>query len=118
MSIYGMVSDTIKRYGSSASVKTQGNTINTKAFIEPLRLKSKVYVGGERRLVGYDRTEKYLYIGLPEIALTENLTVIETAVGKYIVNRCEIYYVNDTPVYMWAILKTCGDDLEDDYESD
>ncbi len=118
MSIYKMVSDTIKRYGGSVNIVQDGKIIKSCAFVELLRLKNRIYVGNRRRELGFDRTEKYLYIGLPENPLVENSTVIETAERKYIVNRCEIYYVNDIPVYMWAVLKACGDDLEDDYESD
>ncbi len=118
MGIFNSVSDTINRYGCSVKIRTSGAECNTKAFIEPLRYKNKVYVGGEYRLLGFDRTEKYLYIGLPENVLAENSSVIEMQNSKYIVKRCEVYYLKDYPIYMWAILGTCGDDLEDDYESD
>lgn len=118
MSIYKMVADTIKRYGNKVEITTKNKTEHTKAFVEPLRYKNKIYVGDVKRLMGSDRTEKYLYVGLPENPLVENCSVIETAERKYIVNRCENYYVNDMPVYVWAILKAHGNDLEDDYEPD
>lgn len=116
MSINKMVSDTIKRYGTSVSISENEKNVKSYAFVEPLRYRNKIFVGNRYRLLGFDRTEKYLYVGLPENILTEKSTVIETAERKYIVNRCEMYYVNDSPVYMWAILKACGDNLEDDYD--
>lgn len=118
MGIFDSVTETINRYGSSVKIKNNGQTVNTKAFVQPLRYKNKIYVGGEYHLLGYNRTDKSLYIGLPRYPLTENSSVIEMQNNKYIVKRCEIYYLKDYPVYVWAILQPYGDDLEDDYESD
>lgn len=118
MSIIASVGETIKRYGCSVKFVTGERTVNTKAFIEPLRYKNKVYVGGQYYYLGFKRSEKYLYIGSPEFKLTENSTVIEMYGQKYIVKRCETYYTNDRPVYVWAILLPYGTALEDDYESD
>lgn len=118
MSIFNSVSDTIKRYGSAISITNGDDKLSTRAFVEPLRYKNKVYIGGQNRLLGFDRNEKYLYIGPPEHSLTENCSVIEMNDCKYIVKRCEIYYLKDYPIYVWAIMSPYGDDLEDDYESD
>lgn len=117
MSIIMSVSDTIKRYGSSLCVVTNGKKLATSGFVEPLRYKNKVYIGGEYHRLGFRRTEKYLYVGPCDVELCENESVIETQGDKYIVKRCEKYYVKDTPVYMWAILLPYGSILEDDYES-
>ena len=118
MGILSAVGDTIKRYGSNVNILENGESTSAKAFIEPLRYKNKVYVGGQYHIVGIKRSEKYLYIGSPENMLRENLSVIEMNGSKYIVKRCELYYVKDFPVYVWAILQPYGSALEDDYESD
>ncbi len=118
MSIIAAVGETIKRYGCSVKLVTGEKTVNTKAFVEPLRYKNKVYVGGQYHRLGFKRSEKYLYIGSPEFKLSENLTVIEMNGQKYIVKRCETYYADDRSVYVWAILLPYGTALEDDYESD
>lgn len=118
MSIITAVGETIKRYGCSLSILTGEKRMNTNAFVEPLRYKNKVYVGGEYHYLGFKRSEKYLYIGSPEIVPEENSSVIEMQNKKYIVKRCETYYVHDRPVYVWAILLPYGSALEDDYESD
>ena len=47
MSILNAVGDTIKRYGSSVNILENGESTSAKAFIEPLRYKNKVYVGGQ-----------------------------------------------------------------------
>ncbi len=118
MSILSSVVETIKRYGCNIRIINGDDSIGTKAFVEPLRYKNRVYVGGQYHHLGYKRTEKYLYIGPPEFSLDENSSVIEMHNNKYIVKRCEIYYVKDLPIYVWAILQPYGSALEDDYESD
>lgn len=118
MSIFSSVSGIIKRYGCSISISNGDDKVNTKAFIEPLRYKNRIYVGGQYHHLGVNRSEKYLYIGLPEYLLNENSSVIEMQSDKYIVKRCERYYVKDTAIYVWAILVPYGEELEDDYESD
>lgn len=118
MSIFSSIKETIKRYGNSVTIVEGDKKHNVTAFVEPLRYKNRVYVGGKYRLLGKDRDEKYLYIGYAENPLTEQYSVIEMQNSKYIVKRCETYYVKDYPIYVWAILTPYGDDLEDDYESD
>jgi hypothetical protein len=118
MSIFKSITDTIKKYGNNVKIISNENSFLTNAFIEPLRYKNRIYVGGEYRLLGYSRTERYLYVGPADIVLSENSSVIEMQDNKYIVKRCEIYYVKDNPIYVWAILLPCGEKLEDDYESD
>ena len=68
--------------------------------------------------MGFRKTEKYLYVGSPENKLIENASVIDLYGCKYIVKRCENYYVKNQIVYVWAILEHYGEVLEDDYESD
>lgn len=118
MSIFGSVLDTIKKYGNRVSISDGNAQVLSKGLVEPLRYKNKVYVGGKIRLLGKDQNEKYLYIGLPENKLTVDASVIESNNCKYIVKRCETYYLKDYPVYVWAIMCPYGDELEDDYESD
>ena len=117
MGIFDYVSETIKRYGCNVSIENKGFCVKTKAFVEPLRYKNRVYVGGEYHHLGFRKTEKYLYVGCPENKLEANSCVIEMQNNKYIVKRCETYYVKDNPIYVWAILESYGELLEDDYES-
>ena len=68
--------------------------------------------------LGQASREKYLFIGTPDISLQQNRSVIESVGGKYIVKRCETYFVRDKAVYVWAILAPFGDSREDEYEPD
>lgn len=118
MSIFSAVGRIINQYGNSVNVENKGKTRTVKAFVQPLRYKNKVYVGGQYHKLGFLKTEKYLYIGPPEILLESGNTVIEMQNRKYIVKRCETYYVKDYAIYIWALLAPYGSPLEDEYESD
>ena len=118
MSLLSCVDREIGRYGSSVTIDQGGDKISTKAFLEPLRYRNKIYIGGEYRTLGFLRREKYLYVGKSVHRLVENKSVIETQDNKYIVKRCETYFVRDTPVYEWAILVPYGEEREDDYDTD
>ena len=118
MSLLSCVDREIGRFGSGVTITHAGSCIKTRAFLEPLRYRNRIYIGGEYHPLGYLRKEKYLYVGKASHPLVENESVIETHGNKYIVKRCETYYVKDTPVYEWAILVPYGEELEDDYGPD
>ena len=117
MSFLNCVNGEIGRYGSRVTITRQGATVESRAFVEPLRYRNKIYIGGEYHQLGGLRREKYLYVGKPDHRLIENETVIQTQDSQYIVKRCETYFVQDTPVYEWAILVPYGDRQEDDYDA-
>lgn len=118
MSFLNCVNREIRRYGSGVTIRGSGETISAFAFVEPLRYRNKIYIGGEYRPLGSLRREKYLYVGQPDYHLEENRSVIETQGRQYIVKRCETYFVKDTAIYEWAILVPYGEEREDDYDSD
>lgn len=118
MSVYRVIGSEIRRYGSRVTVTTGGKTAVRRAFIQPLRYRNRVYIGGDCRDIGDVRREKYLFVGTADCELTEGRTVIESAGGKYIVKRRETYLVGDEPVYVWAILVPFGEAWEDDYDAD
>lgn len=118
MSLLNCVDKEIGRYGTGVVIRQNGECVSTRAFVEPLRYRNKIYIGGECRELGTTRREKYLYVGKSSHRLEENKSVIESRGGKFIVKRCETYFVKDTPVYEWAILVPYGEEREDDYDSD
>ncbi|HCA04680.1 MAG TPA: hypothetical protein DEO32_02150 [Ruminococcaceae bacterium] len=117
MSIFNSVGETIKKYGSRVTIEQNGDKVSTNAFVEPLRYRSRLYIGGQKRVLGRSMKRSYLYIGNPGYRLVENKSVIETQSGRYIVKRSETYYVKSFPVYEWAILFPYGERAEDDYDS-
>ena len=118
MSIVNALISSIARYGGDITVTSNGSTVRGRAIVEPLRYRNKIYIGGEQRHLGFMKREKYLFIGTPDMNLNENRTVIEAASGKYIVKRCERYFIQDNPIYTWAIMVPFGERQEDDYDTD
>ncbi len=118
MSLLNCVNREIGRFGSSVTITQQGESVSTRAFLEPLRYRNKIYIGGEYRPLGALRREKYLYVGKPDHRLIEDESVIEMQGSRYIVKRRETYFVKDTPIYEWAILVPYGEQREDEYDTD
>ena len=118
MSLMGAVSNSIAKFGGDVEITQGSSSVRTRAIVEPLRYRNKIYIGGEQRHLGFMKREKYLFIGTPDMNLNENRTVIEAASGKYIVKRCERYFVQDNPIYTWAIMVPYGERREDDYDAD
>ena len=94
----------IQKYGEDITVINDNDTVLTRAFIEPLRYRNVIYVGGKYRNLDMKYSEKYLYVGIPDIPLVENKTIIERKDEKYLVKRVEKYYVKEQVAYTWAIL--------------
>lgn len=94
----------IQTYGEDIAVINDDDMVSTRAFVEPLRYRNVIYVGGEYRNLDMKHSEKYLYVGIPDIPLVENKTIIERKDEKYFVKRVEKYYVKEQVAYTWAIL--------------
>lgn len=101
--MFSSVSNMIRKYGYEIDIITEGNTVTSKAFIEPLHYKNRIHIGGSYHYVGgYE--SKYLYIGLLEVALVENKTIIHFNNRYYRVVRVEKYKNEGKFLYTWAIL--------------
>lgn len=116
MSIIKSVGETIRRYGSEVTIRQDGEAVCARAFVEPLRYRNQIYIGGQYHALGQRRRQKYLYIGSAAHPLRENACVIEAHGSRYVVRRSETYYVKEYPVYEWAILTPYGETREDEYE--
>lgn len=103
MKISNAVIKSIEQYGDTIQIITDDEKINTKAFIEPLRYRQKLHIGGEYHNLG--KGNKYLYVGNPYYKLTENKTIILHKDNKYLVKKAECYITNDIAMYVWAVLK-------------
>ena len=94
----------IQTYGEDITVINDDDAVLARAFVEPLRYRNVIYVGGEYKNIGLNYREKYLYVGIPDIPLVENKTIIERKDEKYLVKRVERYYVGEQIAYTWGIL--------------
>ena len=118
MALLSSVGAMIDRYGNSVNVINGGINVKTRAFVQPLRYKNKIYIGGRYHPLGGYNNEKYLYIGKPSVGLNEDVTIVECAGERYVVKRAELYRVSDSAVYAWAILARSNGRMEDEYDSD
>ena len=104
MNVMPSVIKSIQTYGEDVTVINDADTVLARAFVEPLRYRNKIYIAGEYRTLGMKYSEKYLYIGIPDITLVENKTIVKRKDEKYLVKRVEKYYVKEQVAYTWAIL--------------
>ena len=104
MNVMPSVIKSIQTYGEDIAVINDDDTVLTTAFVEPLRYRNKIYIGGGYRTLGMKHSEKYLYVGIPDITLVENKTIVKRKDNKYLVKRVERYYVGEQIAYTWGIL--------------
>ena len=104
MNVMPSVIKSIQTYGEDIAVINDDDTVLARAFVEPLRYRNKIYIAGEYRTLGMKYSEKYLYIGIPDITLVENKTIVKRKNNEYLVKRVEKYYVKEQVAYTWAIL--------------
>ena len=104
MNVMPSVIKSIQTYGEDVTVINDADTVLARAFVEPLRYRNKIYIAGEYRTLGMKHSEKYLYVGIPDITLVENKTIVKRKDEKYLVKRVEKYYVKEQVAYTWAIL--------------
>ena len=116
MSISGAVSASIHKYGSIVTIAENEDVRETRAFIEPLRLRSRVLVGDEYLETGVSRRGRYLYIGPPEYTLSEKHSIVIYNGQSYRVTRSEVYYIESKAAYVWAVLALDGEEAEDEYD--
>lgn len=99
----------IDRYGQAAvltNVKTK-KSVHFKALVQALRYKNKLYLRGTYTELGRNQQDCYLYIGPPEVDITDADSSVKTlTVGgtPYIVDRVEKHYIGEKLIYYWAIV--------------
>ncbi len=103
-----IIGDLIRRYGCNINVTNGDKSKSYNAFIQPLRYKNKIYLDGTALSQGMYDGSHSLLIAPPELELNQPLDdyVIECAsMGRrFCVRKFDIYYFNDRPIYVWAIL--------------
>ena len=78
------------------------------AFVQPLRYKNKMYLGGVNTRIGFNREGHYLYLGPPEHDLTALPHGAWIACGdeRYTIDRAEVVFFGDEPSHIWAIIRS------------
>ncbi len=111
------ISKIINLYGNTVHITGSDGwkSSSFKAFIQPLRYKTKLYMEGEHTPIGINRNDVYLYIGPADHRLDKldrTYRIHDKDNNRYMVDRAERIIVNDKTVYIWAIIrKTTEGDL-------
>ncbi|MCL2106875.1 MAG: hypothetical protein FWH26_07475 [Oscillospiraceae bacterium] len=104
------IKQAMERFGRQVRLCLPDNwqTEHFGAFIQPLRYKNKMYLGGINTRIGFNREGYYLYLGPPEHDLTQlgRELWIQCGDERYTVDRAERVYCGDTPSHIWAIIRS------------
>lgn len=75
------------------------------AFIQPLRYKNKMYLGGINTPIGFNSQGYFLYIGPPGKDLTAAGVSLKTENLQYKIERAEKVCRGEKVFYIWAIIR-------------
>ncbi len=106
----------IEKYGQNAELTdiATNKKINFKALVQALRYKNKLYLRGTYTELGRNQQDYYLYIGPPDVDISQADSSSETlTVGgiSYVVDRMEKHYIGNTLIYHWAIIHPTVTDI-------
>lgn len=94
------------------SVSENGDdSVEFRAFLQPLRYKNKIYLRGVPTELGYDGLNKYLLLAPPEVdikyleSLNYTLSFGDSTFGT---DHCEPVYLGEKHLYYWAIVHKEG----------
>lgn len=99
----------MQQYGRAVAIHDPRQKVQyTHAFIQPLRYKNKMYLFGVNTEIGYNSQGHYLYIGPAEQDLTtaSDDAYLQAGREKYQIDRAEMVYLQDKPLYVWAVIRT------------
>lgn len=103
-----IITDLITRFGCEISVSDGSAKSQYRAFIQPLRYKNKLYLDGTSLTQGLYSGSYCLLIAPPELKLdsTAEDYIIEckSMNKRFTVKKADTYYLNDAPLYLWAVL--------------
>lgn len=117
MNIEKSVRSAIRKWGNTVKICENGQTVVSRGFIQPLRYKNNMYLGGRRLDAGFFDGGHYLYVGNCDCDLTSHSAAVLTCMGKkYTVKRAECFTFRNQNLYVWAVLKPYFPPMEDDYD--
>ncbi len=116
MSVYKCMDKMIKRYGGDIVVSDRFGSFDSKAIIQPLLYKNKMYLGGDALPAGYHDAGHYLMIAPCEGVIRDYPSTRITADGvTYTIKRSERVSADNRILYIWAVLTPYTAPSEDDY---
>ncbi len=102
----------ITKFGSDVTLKMSGGDVKSKAFIELWHGKSVRFQFDERRPAGRVSEAAYLFLAPPDVPM-ETGGFITAGEQKYYVVHFERVTLQNVPVYTWAAIKICEEDVDE-----
>ena len=107
----------LSRYGNTVSITRGGRTEVTRAFVQPLRRRHRLYINDKVIPAGYYDNAYRLYIGDRSHRFSYGDGAVITCKGEeYTVVTAEEFVVGNEIAYVWAILRPKKEMKEDDYD--
>lgn len=100
----------IFKYGRTCclTVPNEWNSGHFKAYIQPIRYKTKLYLEGEHTEIGVNKNDVYLYLGPANHDLTrlsDNARVVDKTGAFYKIDKAEKIFLGDECIYIWAVIR-------------
>lgn len=97
-----IVDSLLSRYGTWVTLNGDGGERSAACFFQPVNSTSWQSIESSASPLGEITRGQYTYIGSTDTVVLEGDSI---AVGNrtYLVRRTEVYYYQNTPVYVWAL---------------
>lgn len=97
--------------GQELVIKNSNGVIvgSTYAFLEPLRYKNKMYIELQPSEVGRVDDGCCLYLGPADVEFLADDFIFNQENKRFVVQRVELIYLFNKPLYRWAIVRPCVD---------
>lgn len=105
----------LRKFGNTVRIRRDGRTEVTKAFVQPLRRRHRLYISDRYIPAGYFDNRYLLYIGPPDYPLDTGMRV-RCLNTSYTVVTAEEFTAHDEDIYVWAILMPVALGKEDYYD--
>ena len=97
-----MVSRILQTYGSPLMLEHEGESVEIRAFFQPVRSKSWQYLEGNYSPLGEIPRGQYVYLG-PVLPAAKAGDTVRVGGKAYLLRRTELIRDNLGPVYCWGM---------------
>ena len=104
MKLTGYLDRALKKFGNTVRISRGGRTEVTKAFVQPLRRRHRLYINDRYIPAGYFDNRYLLYIGPKDRPLDRNMRLSHKGT-YYKVITTDIFTDYDEDFYVWAVLR-------------
>ncbi len=117
MSVLQSITPMIMRYGDDIEIECGGEVTKSKAIIQPMLYKNKMYLGGAISDAGWLDGGHYQMIAPADIEISDyRNTIITYRENRFTIKRSEVVSADNTDLYIWAVLTPCTPAVKDDYD--